>query len=58
MSKVKIKSCTVELVFDIWDDEVDINDVPNIITAAVERSGYSLFQGPNVVMVREREEEV
>lgn len=55
---VKVTSCTVELVFDIWDNEVDVKDVPKIIEEAVERSGYSLSSGPNVVMTRERTEEM
>ena len=56
--KVKIKDCTVELVFSIWDNEVDVKDVEHIITEAIEKAGYSLSDGPNVVMVREREEDM
>ena len=56
--KVKIKDCTVELVFSIWDNEVDVKDVEHIITEAIEKAGYSLSDGPNVVMVREREEDI
>ena len=55
---MKIQHCTIELVFDIWDDEVDVKDVPMIIEQAIERMGYSLASGPNVVMVREQEVEV
>lgn len=56
--KVKIKDCTVELVFSIWDNELDVEDVEHIITEAIEKAGYSLSDGPNVVMVREREEDI
>ena len=54
---MKVKRCTVELVFDIWENELDVNDVPKIIEAGVEKMGYSLYSGPNVVMVRDVEEE-
>ena len=55
---VKIKDCTVELVFSIWDDEIEVTDVEHIITEAIEKAGYSLSSEPNVVMVREREEDI
>ena len=54
---MKVKRCTVELVFDIWKNELDVNDVPKVIEAGVEKMGYSLFSGPNVVMVRDIEVE-
>ena len=54
---MKVKRCTVELVFDIWENKLDVNDVPKIIEAGVEKMGYSLFSGPNVVMVRDIEVE-
>lgn len=54
---MKVKRCTVELVFDIWEDELDVNDVPKVIEDGVEKMGYSLYSGPNVVMVRDIEVE-
>lgn len=54
---MKVKRCTVELVFDIWEDELDVNDVPKIIEDGIEKMGYSLCSGPDVVMVRDIEEE-
>ena len=56
--KVKIKDCTVELVFSIWNNEVQVEEVEHIITEAIEKAGYSLSSGPNIVMVREREEDM
>ena len=52
---MKVKRCTVELVFDIWEDELDVNDVPKVIEEGVEKMGYALYSGPNVVMVRDVE---
>ena len=52
---MKVKRCTVELVFDIWENELDVNDVPKVIEAGVEKMGYALYSGPNVVMVRDVE---
>lgn len=34
---MKIKRCTVELVFDIWENELDVNEVPKVIEAGVEK---------------------
>ena len=56
--KVKVRDCTVELVFSIWDNEMKVEDVGHIITEAIEKAGYSLSSGPDVVMVREREEDM
>ena len=56
--KVKVRDCTVELVFSIWDSEMKVKDVEYIIEQAIEKAGYSLSDGPNVVMVREREEDI
>lgn len=54
---MKVKRCTVELVFDIWENELDVNDVPKIIEAGVEKMGYALYSSPSVVMVRDIEVE-
>ena len=56
--KVKIKDCTVELVFSIWDNEIEVKDVGHIIEEAIEKAGYSLSSGPNIVMIKEREEDM
>ena len=56
--KVKVRDCTVELVFSIWNNEIEVSEVEQIITEAIENAGYSLSDGPNVVMVREREEDI
>ena len=56
--KVKVRECTGELVFSIWDSEMEGKDVEYIIEQAIEKAGYSLSDGPNVVMVREREEDI
>jgi len=55
---VKVKDCTVELVFSIWNNEIEVTEVEHIITEAIEKAGYSLSSGPNIVMVREREEDI
>lgn len=55
---VKVKDCTVELVFSIWNNEIEVSEVEQIITEAIENAGYSLSSGPNIVMVREREEDI
>lgn len=55
---VKVKDCTVELVFSIWNNEIEATEVEHIITEAIEKAGYSLSSGPNIVMVREREEDI
>ena len=52
---MKVKRCTVELVVDIWENELDVNDVPKVIEEGVEKIGYALYSGPNVVMVRDVE---
>ena len=54
---MKVKRCTVELVFDIWENDLDVNDVPKVIEAGVEKMGYALYSGPNVVMVKDIEVE-
>lgn len=56
--KVNVKSCKIELVFDIWDNELEVQDVPSIIEEAVEKSGYSLSSGPIVMEVTDRIEEM
>lgn len=55
---VKVKDCTVELVFSIWNNEIEVTEVEHIITEVIEKAGYSLSSGPNIVMVREREEDI
>jgi hypothetical protein len=55
MSKVGIKHVRLELVFDIWDNEVSVDEVGDIISRAVDRAGYALNDDPKVVSVVEEE---
>lgn len=57
MSKVGIKHVRLELVFDIWDNELSVDEVGDIIVQAVDRAGYSLNEDPKVVSVVEEEVE-
>lgn len=52
---IKVKHCKVELVFDIWDDEVEVEAVSRILEDLVEREGYSLQDNPKVIKVWEEE---
>lgn len=45
----------LELVFDIWDNELSVDEVGAIITQAVDHAGYSLNEDPKVVSVVEEE---
>lgn len=53
---MKVKRCKVVLEFDVYEN-MDVNDVPDIIEEAIERSGYALSSGPEVVEINEIEEE-
>lgn len=53
---MNVKHVEVKLVFSIWNNELEINDVPKVITEAVERAGYSL-ENIEVVKTVETEEE-
>ena len=55
MSKVGIKHVKLELVFDIWDNELSVDEVGAIITQAVDHAGYLLNEDPEVVSVVEEE---
>lgn len=42
MTKVRIKRVELKVLFDIWEDEVEVSEVPEVVSNAVEKSGYSL----------------
>ena len=42
--KVKVRDCTVELVFSIWDNEMKVEDVGHIITEAIEKAGLEIVE--------------
>lgn len=53
---VRIKHCKVEVIFDIWEDEMKVEDIPQVINDAVDHAGYSCAQMPEVVQVVEKME--
>jgi hypothetical protein len=55
---VNIKSYKVELVFDVWDNELTKEDVCGVISGAIDKAGYSCASGPVIISVTEREEVV
>ncbi len=40
---VKVKRVEINLQFDIWDDELEPEEVASIISTAVDKAGYSLY---------------
>lgn len=53
---INIKHVKLEVVFDIWEDEVSIDDVKYIIANAIDRAGYSINKLPEVLEVTESTE--
>lgn len=40
---MKVKRVSVMVEFDIYDDEVEIEDVHNLIEAAMDHAGYAIY---------------
>ena len=55
---VKVTEVTCQVVFSIWDDEIEVTDVPGIIERAVEKAGYSLTSGPEIITTTVNYQEV
>lgn len=55
---INIKHVKLEVIFDIWDDEVSVDDVKYIISNAIDRAGYSINKLPEVLEVTESTEVV
>lgn len=57
VEKMKVTNVELKIVFSIWEDEVSVDEVPMIVTDAVDHAGYGL-KDIEVVKVVETEEEV
>lgn len=57
MGVVKVKRVKLSIEFDIWDSEVEVEDVPGIVEDAVDHMGYSLYSTPEIVSVTDTEVE-
>ena len=57
MGAVKVKRVKLSIEFDVWDGEVEVEDVPGIVEYAVDHAGYSLHSTPEIVSVTDAEVE-
>ena len=49
MEQVKVTKVRLGVDFNIFDDEIDVNDVPSIIDRAVDHAGYALSDMPQII---------
>lgn len=42
VAKVRVKRVELKVLFDIWEDELEVDEVPGVVSAAVEKMGYGL----------------
>lgn len=54
---MKVKRCKLEVVFDVWEDELEVTDVPKVIEESVDHAGYSLSECTVVSVTEEEVEE-
>lgn len=54
---MKVTNVELKVVFSIWDDGLEADEVPAVITEAVDHAGYGLKE-IEIVKVVETEEEV
>ena len=53
---INIKHVKLEVIFDIWEDEVSVDEVNTSYPTQYDRAGYSINKLPEVLEVTESTE--
>ncbi len=40
---MKVKRVELKVLFDVWEEELEVDEVAEVITRAVDKAGYGLY---------------